>query len=231
MTWSKLLRWSAIVAIADVAVINVVSGEIIPPLLVFGVIWIGALFWLKRATRGPATLMLISFVAFIVLSAPFTIPSLAVPASAGDFILNVLGLVAALAGIVAAVAVIRGLTDEAPAARTVAVAAAVVFVAGSAYSVYSTATYDSASLQEGDLELVAKGIEFRQTSLEAESGTVSVFVDNQDQTLHTFTIEDVVDLDVPAAKAARVTFDAEPGEYVFFCEPHKDQMKGTLTVE
>lgn len=232
MTWSKLLRWSTIVAIVDVAVINVVSGEIIPPLLVFGVIWIGALLWLKRATRGPAILLLVSFVAFIALSAPFTIPSLAVPASAGDFILNVLGLLAAVTGIVAAVAVIRGLPEEASVARSVAAAAAIVFVVGSAYSLYATATYDSASLQEGDLELVAKGIEFEQTSLEAESGTVAVFVDNRDQTLHTFTIEDLdVDLDVPATKAARVTFDAEPGEYEFFCEPHKDQMKGTLTVE
>ncbi len=231
-TWVKVLRWSTIVAIVDVVLINVVSAEPIPPLLVFGVIWIASLVWLARATKGPALLLLVSFVAFIGLSAPFTIPTLVVPASAGDFILNLGGFLAALVGIVAAIAVIRGLLDTAPAARSLATAAAVVFVLGSAFSIYATATYDSASAQEGDVELVAKDVEFEDTSLEAEAGEVAVFVDNEDQTLHTFTIEELgVNLDIPATKSARVTFDAEPGEYEFFCEPHKEDMKGTLTVE
>lgn len=232
MDWSKLLRWATIAAIVDVAVINVVSGEIIPPLLVFGVIWIGALWWLGRSTKGPAILLLVTFVAFIALSAPFTLPSLAVPASAGDFILNVLGLIAALVGIVAAVSLIRGRVDPAPAARSLAMGAATLFVVATAFSLFSAMTYDSAERQEGDVELVAKGIEFEQTTLSAEGGEISVFVDNEDQTLHTFTIEELdVDLDVPASKSARVTFDAEPGEYEFFCAPHKEDMKGTLTVE
>lgn len=230
-TWAKLLRWSTIVAIVDVALVNVFAG-LIPPLVIFGVIWIGALVWLGRATKGPGILLLVSFIAFIGLSAPFTIPTLTVPASAGDFILNVLGLVAALVGIVAAIAVIRGLVDTALAARSLATAAAGVFVVAAAFSIYSAATYDSAVAQEGDVELVAKDVEFQQTSLQAEGGEVSVFVDNQDGTLHTFTIEELdVDLDVPASKSARVTFDAEPGEYEFFCRPHKEDMKGTLTVE
>ena len=230
-TWVKLLRVSTIVAIVDVVLINVFAG-LIPPLVVFGVIWIASLVWLTRATRGPAILLVVSFVANIALSAPFTIPSLSVPASAGDFILNVLGLLAALTGIVAAIQVIRGQTAAAPAARTLGLAATVVFVVAAAFSGYSAATYDDAVLQEGDLELVAKDIEFEQTSLQAEAGGVSVFVDNEDSTLHTFTIEELdVDLDVPASKSARVTFDAEPGEYEFFCEPHKEDMKGTLTVE
>ena len=40
-----------------------------------------------------------------------------------------------------------------------------------------------------------------------------------------------VDLDIPASKSARITFDAEPGTYEFFCQPHKEDMKGTLTVQ
>ncbi|HEX2295417.1 MAG TPA: cupredoxin domain-containing protein [Actinomycetota bacterium] len=231
MSWSQLLRWSTIVAIVDVALINVFSGEVIPPLLGFGVIWIGALVWLGRATKGPAILLLVSFVASTVMSAPFTIPSLTVPASAGDFILNVAGLLAAVTGIVSAVALVRGRTDPAPAARSLATGAGVVFVVAAAYSVFAFVTYDDAAPREGDVELVAKGIEFEQTTLEASGGEISVFVDNQDQTLHTFTIEDVVDLDVPGGKSARVTFEADPGEYEFFCEPHKDDMKGTLTVD
>jgi plastocyanin len=231
MTWSKLLRSSAIAGIVVVALINVFAG-IIPPLLVFAAIWIGAVVWLGRAEKGPAILLLVSFVAFIGLSAPFTIPTLLVPASAGDFILNLAGLLAALTGIVAAVAIVRGRTGEAPAARSLGMAAGAVFVVAAAFSAFSAATYDSAEAQEGDVELVAEDVEFQDTSLEAEGGKVSVFVENKDSTLHTFTIEELdVDLDVPASKSARVTFDAEPGEYEFFCRPHEEDMKGTLTVE
>lgn len=231
MSWPTLLRAATIASIVNVVLINVFSGEVIPPLLVFGVIWIGALVWLRRATKGPAILLLVSFVAMIVLSAPFTIPSLAVPASAGDFILNILGLLAALTGIVAAVQVIRGQLAPVSAARSLGIAAVVVFALGSVFAVYSAATYEDAEMQEGDIELVTKDIEFEQTSLESEGGDVSVFVDNEDATLHTFTIDELdVSLDVPASKSARVTFEAEPGEYEFFCEPHKETMKGTLTV-
>lgn len=230
-TWVKVLRWAAIVSIVHVAVITIVV-EPIPPLLVFAALWIGGLVWLGRATKGPAILLLVSFVAFLGLSAPFALPTLVVPASGGDFIVNLAGILAALVGIAAAVAVIRGLVDTAPAARSLAVTATVVFVLASAYSVYATATYDSAVAQEGDVELVAKDVKFEQTSLEASGGEISVFVDNEDPTLHTFTIEELdVDLEIPASKSARVTFEAEPGEYEFFCEPHKEDMKGTLTID
>lgn len=232
MTWVKLLRWAAIASVLDVALVNLFSEEIIPPLLVFALIWIGGIAWLTRATKGPAILLLVSFIAHIASSAPFVIPTLTVPASAGDFVLNVLGLLAALVGIVAAIQVARGVVEAAPAARSLATGAAAVFVVLTAFSVFSLVTYDSAVAQEGDVELVTKDVAFDPESLEAESGQVAVFVDNEDTVLHTFTIEDLdVDLDVPAGKSARLTFDAEPGEYEFFCQPHKDDMEGTLTVQ
>lgn len=229
-SWTQLLRWSAVAAVVDVVLINLFAG-IIPPLVVFAVVWLGGIAWLARAQKGPAILFLVAFVAFIALSAPFTIPSLAVPASAGDFILNVGGLLAALAGIVAAIMVLRRAAPSG-AARSLGLAAVAIFVVATAGSLFAASTYDDAVLQEGDLELVAKDIEFQQTTLEAGGGQVSVFVDNQDATLHTFTIDELdVDLDVPASKSARVTFDAEPGTYEFYCVPHREDMEGTLTVE
>ena len=231
MTWTKLLRWAAIASVIDVALVTLFAG-LIPPLLVFALIWIGAIAWLTRATKGPAILLLVSFIAHIASSAPFVIPTLSVPASAGDFVLNVLGLLAAIVGIVAAIQVIRGVVEAAPAARSLAIGAAGAFVVLTAFSIFSLVTYDSAVAQEGDVELVTADIEFDPESIDAEAGQVSVFVDNEDAVLHTFTIEDLdVDLDIPAGKAARVTFDAEPGEYEFFCEPHKEDMEGTLTVQ
>ncbi|MFN2586721.1 MAG: cupredoxin domain-containing protein [Actinomycetota bacterium] len=231
VAWVELLRWSTIAAIVTAALINVFAG-VIPPLIVFGLVWIGALGWLYRATKGPAVLLLVSFVASLVLSAPFVIPTLTVPASAGDFVLNLASLLAAVTGIVAAVAIVRGLMGVSPAARGIGVAAVAIFVAGTVVSIVSAVTYDDAVAQEGDIRLVTEDLEFSDETLEASSGEVAVFVDNEDQTLHTFTIEELdVDLDVPAAKSARTTFQAEPGEYEFFCEPHKEDMKGTLVVE
>ena len=231
VTWLTLLRWAAIASIVIIALINVFAG-IIPPLIVFAVIFLGGVIWLGRSTKGPAILLLVAFIAHLLLSAPFVIPTLAVPASAGDFILNIGSLVATIVGMVAAIAVLRGRLETAPVARSLAMGTLGIFVLSAIASVVATATYDDAVAQSGDISLVTQDIEFTDESLEATSGEVSVFVDNKDNTLHTFTIDDLdLNLNIPAGKSARVTFNAEPGTYEFYCVPHKEDMEGTLVVE
>ena len=230
-SWVKLLTWSTIAAIVVVVLINVFAG-IIPPLVIFALLWLGGVIWLRRSTKGPAILLLVAFVAFLALSAPFVIPTLTVPASAGDFILNLASLLAVLVGLIAAIAVIRGRLGFSGAARSIGLGAIGLFVVGAIASVFATISHEDAVAQPGDLRLVTKDIEFQETSLEAQPGEVSVFVDNKDATLHTFTIDELdVDLDIPASKSTRVTFEAEPGTYEFYCVPHEADMKGTLTVE
>lgn len=230
--WVKLLRWAAIAAVVLVIFINLVAG-IIPPLVVFVLLWIGGVVWLRGSTKGPAILLLVAFIAFLALSAPFIIPTLMVPASAGDFITNLLSLIAAIVGIVAAIAVLRR-RDERPseAPRKLGLAAVALALVGIVVSVIATIGYQEAAAQEGDIEVVTEDIEFTDTTLEAEAGQIGVFVDNADATLHTFTIDELdVDLAIPASKDARVTFDAEPGTYEFYCTPHQEDMKGTLVVK
>ena len=230
--WIDLLKKATIAAIVVVAIINVVGGIIIPPLVVFAVVWLIGVIWLGRASKGPAILLLVGFIAFLILSAPFVIPTLVVPASAGDFILNLASLLAALLGITAAISVLRGRDGTSGLPRTFGRAAIGLFVIGAAVSVFSTVTYDDAVAQEGDLALVTQDVEFDDTSLEGEAGEVSVFIDNKDATLHTFTIEELdVHLDIPASKSARITITAEPGTYEFICVPHETDMKGTLTIQ
>lgn len=233
MTWTKLLKYSAIAGAVILALVNLFAG-VIPPLVVFVLLWIGSVFWLGTATKGPAILLLVSFLAFAVMSAPFALPAFAVPASAGDFILNLGAYLAALVGIAAAIAVLRGRAGSTGAARSVGLGAGGLFLVASIFSVFAAATYDDAVMQEGDIELVTKDSEYQPVTIEAEEGEISIFVDNEDATLHTFTIDELdVDLDVPASKSARVTFDAEPGRtYEFFCVPHESEgMEGTLRVE
>lgn len=229
--WVQLLKWSAIASIIIVALVNIFAG-LIPPLLVFAVLWLIGVVWLRRATKGPTILLLVSFVANVALGAPFVIPSLAVPASAGDFILNTAHLIAAILGIIAAIAVLRRASDASGTPRTLALAGTALFVVGAVFSVIATLGYEDATAREGDIELVTQDLEFSETSLQAGAGEVAVFVDNADATLHTFTIDELdVDLDIPASKSARITFQAEPGTYEFYCVPHQEDMKGTLTVE
>jgi plastocyanin len=230
LSWLRFLRWSTIASIVIVVVINVFAG-LIPPLLIFAVAWVGGLIWLRGAEKGPAILLLVAFVLFLGLSAPFIVPTLTVPASAGDFILNLASLLAAIAGILGAISVIRK-RDDTGAPTTIGRILIGLFVVGVAISIFSTVSYDDAVAQDGDVKLVTKDIKFSDTSLEAGGGEVSVFIDNQDSTLHTFTIEELgVDLAVPASKSARITFNAEPGTYEFFCRPHEGDMKGKLVIE
>ena len=229
--WITLLKWSTIAAVVSVALVSVFAG-IIPPLVVFALVWIGGVIWLGRSTKGPAILLLVSFIAYILLSGPFIVPTLTVPASAGDFILNLGSLIAVLVGVIAAIAILRGRSGVSRTARSIGLAAIVLFLVGTLVSVFATVTREDAVAQEGDLRLVAEDISFRDTSLEADAGDVSVFVDNKDGTLHTFTIDELdIDLDIPASTSSRVTFEAEPGTYEFYCVPHATDMKGTLTVE
>lgn len=232
MGWLKLLRWATVAAVLVVVFINVVGG-IIPPLLVFVLLWMGGLLWLRRATKGPAILLLVAFIVFLLLSAPFIVPTLPVPESASDFITSLLSVLTAAVGIVSGIAVLQKPNRSSLATpKRVGLAAVSLAVVAIGLSIVSTMGYEDASAREGDVELATENIEFSDTSLEAQDGEVSVFVENADATLHTFTIDELdVDLAIPASKAARVSFQAPPGTYEFYCSPHQEEMKGTLTVE
>jgi plastocyanin len=88
--------------------------------------------------------------------------------------------------------------------------------------------------QPGDLVVITDRSAFEDGELEAEAGTVSVFLDNRDYFWHTFTIRALgVDLAVPVEAAGRTSFEAPPGVYRFVCAiPGHEAagMVGILTV-
>ena len=231
-TWKKLLTVVTAATVVGLIVLFVLAG-IIPPMVVFAVLFIVGVFLLRTKEKPAAILLLVIHLAMFALSLPFTIPSLMVPASAIDFSLTLFLSILNLIGIASSIAVLRGQGDVvSSAARTIATVGIVVILAGVAFSVYSAVSYDSAEAQQGDIRLVTEDTDFSDTSLEADEGTVSVFVDNNDGTTHTFTIEELdVDLEIPGGKAARVTFEAEQGSYEFICTPHEEDMAGNISVE
>ena len=231
-TWKRLLTVATVAAVLGLVILFVLAG-IIPPLAVFAVLLVVGVVLLRNKTKPAAILLLVIHLAMFAMSLPFTIPSLMVPASAIDFSLTLFLAILNLVGIAAAIAVLRGQGDVvSSAARTVASVALVVILIGVALSVYSSVTYDNAVAQEGDIRLVTQDTDFSDTSIEADEGTVGVFVDNKDGTTHTFTIEELdVDLEIPGGKTARVTFEAEQGSYDFICVPHEEDMAGNISVD
>lgn len=231
-TWKKLLSAATVLALLGTIAVLVLVG-FIPPLVLFAILWIVGLVLLRTKEKPAAILLLIVHLANFALSLPFTIPALKVPASAIDFGLTLFVQVYTLVGLVAAIFVLRGRGNEASSApRTLGSVALVVVLAGIALSVFSSVTYDSDEAKSGDVRLTTEDIEFKPTELQADEGTISIFVENKDLTLHTFTIEgDLdVDVDIPAGKSTRVTFEAEQGEYEFYCVPHEGDMEGTLQI-
>ena len=228
--WRMLVVWTGLAIAVSLVVMMAVFGEVIPPIALFAILYGVAGFLARRPGKSGAIMMAILSVLLIVLNLPFIIPALSVPASTVDFLTTAVTVTLALANLVAAVAWLRKSSTGARAAlagrATVALLVLVVAIA-----VAGRITYDAPVVQSGDIEVTTQDFAFSTDVIEASSGEVSVFVKNNDQALHTFTVEGLdVDLTVPGGSTARVTFDAPPGSYEFICRPHLDEMNGTLEV-
>ena len=207
--WHALMVWGAIV-LAVVLLVSMVFIGFIPPLVIAAVLFVIGALVARRKPKVGAIVLAVFSVLFLALNAPFIAPGLAVPASTADFLLTVLFLVINLTVLIAAIAVIRRPTVGAsPGAGLLARVALGLLVVALAVAVVARATYDAPSVQAGDVRLVTEDFDFSKTSLPVETGEVSVFVENRDPTLHTFTVEELdVDLQVPANSSGRVAFDA-----------------------
>jgi plastocyanin len=85
----------------------------------------------------------------------------------------------------------------------------------------------------GGIEITAEGIAYDKTSFEVDPGSeVEVTLVNNDETEHTFSIEDPqVEVEAAAGESASGSFTApEEGTLEFFCEYHPDAMRGEITV-
>jgi plastocyanin len=229
-SWKSLLRAATIASILITIVVLVLAG-LIPPLVVFVVLFVVGLWLLRRPGKAGPIFLLVVMLAHIATSAPFTLPQLGVPASTVDFVIALGTNLAALAAIVAAIALLakRGDTPSG-AARALGGILIGLFVAGAALSIFQNATFENDEAQEGDVEVTTVDIEFSPASLEVDSGG-AVFLKNDDPVLHTFTVDELdIDVDLPAGKTVRVPIDGDAGEYRFYCVPHAPDMEGTLTI-
>lgn len=230
MKWLSILRWAAYGVIVAIVLITAITQAVIPPLLVFLVLFVVGLVLLARDDRKGAIMLGVLALLFFALNVPFAVDGLAHPDSWSDFIPNVVGVLSALTALVAATALLRNRGTLAAAAfvtRTVLV----VGVAAIAFSVITSLGVDSDTAQEGDVKVAAEDVEWRPDRLEVADGQ-AIFVENKDLFRHTFTIEDLdISEDLSVGQDVRVEISADPGEYELVCKvPGHEDMKGTLTV-
>ena len=155
-----------------------------------------------------------------------SVGSIALPATLGTT--AVVGLVAAAGFLLTR----RNPTAGKAGARVLAAAALVVILGVTAIAA-ATATGRNTTAA-GDLVISATNARYSTTTLTADRGTVAVDFTNNDLFWHTFTVTALgVDIRTPVKGHQRLSFNAAPGTYEFFCAipGHKGiGMRGTLVI-
>ena len=229
--WKHVALVSVGIAVIVLSVSMIVQQAFIPPIAIFILLaLIGAGVLRVRARAGAIMLAIVS-VLFFVLSLPFFVPALAVPESSVDFMTTSLTVLSLVGIVVSSVAMIR--QSSGAGAMRFSMVVTVLGVLAIAGTAVARLAYEGAEAQPGDIEVALQNFEFSPATISAGgSDQISVYLENKDTVLHTFTIEELdVDVDVPGNGSARVTFDATPGRYEIICQPHQPDMDGTLRVE
>ena len=82
------------------------------------------------------------------------------------------------------------------------------------------------------LDVTAADFSFDPTSISAEPGaSVEVTFSNSGEVQHSFTIDDVVEVEADGGEEASTTFTAPEETVEFYCKYHPEQMRGELRVD
>lgn len=81
------------------------------------------------------------------------------------------------------------------------------------------------------VEVVASNFAFSPTSIDATAGDqISLLLVNEDDVEHSFTIDDVVDIEAHGGEDASDSFTAPDSTVEFYCRYHPDVMRGEVTI-
>lgn len=230
--WRRLQIIAAAAVVISFLVPMLIELSLEPFLLAMAAPFIIGLLVMRRWTRVGIFWLGVVSLAVLLFSAPFLVDALSHPESLADFVPLCVFTVSSLVGVIAAVPSLRsGPQTASRSARLTAIAAGAAIVVASLAAVVAFTGIDRAPAQPGDVRVMAEDIRFLPVEIEAAAGSISVHVTNGDSTRHTFTIDELgIDLSVPPNSEQRVTFDGEPGTYVFYCRPHTPGMQGELVV-
>jgi plastocyanin len=236
ITWRHLLRYAAIADLIVMAVVGIAVRD--KEALAFaGAILIGILF--LRIRSGLTGIIMIGVLSLD--AAVFMLPAAASNSThRGRFVDLLIPLslaVISVSGLLAAVGSIfrhRRPETSGRAAAVVAQAMVAVFLIALIAGTVSQRASRAEVARTGDIRVEMRNTAFLQTALQGQGGSITIAVSNHDLFWHTFTIDALhVNADVPIGANRRVTFDASPGRYEFYCRVpgHRAAgMHGILTV-
>jgi plastocyanin len=228
--WRRVAAISAATWLVWAIGFSIIIQTIEPFILIFAVVPIaawGVTVW-KPGKASYTTFGALGLLT-ILLNLPFVISDLSHPESALGFNTGTVALLAATLQTLVGVRVWVSLSERF--ARRSWQTAAALFVVGLAISVVAAMGVEDDAAQAGDTMVRAYHVEFLPGSFTAPGGT-AVFIENQDPTRHTFTIEELgIDVELPANTARRVEIAAPAGTYEVTCAvPGHESMKATLTI-
>jgi plastocyanin len=236
ITWHHLLRYAALADLVVMAVVGIAVRD--KEALAFaGAILIGIVF--LRIRSGIAGIVMLGVLSLD--AAVFMLPAAASnSAHRGGFTDLLIPLSLAVISVAGALAAIGSLfhhkrpQGDTHVAAVVGQAAIAVFIVALIAGTVAQRASKSEAAQTGDIRIEMRNTAFLQKDLRAQSGAITVAVSNHDLFWHTFTIDSLhVNVDTPIGADRRITFNAPPGTYEFYCRVpgHKAAgMKGTLTV-
>ncbi|MEZ4501234.1 MAG: cupredoxin domain-containing protein [Dehalococcoidia bacterium] len=216
---------------AGLVLVLIINMAAIPPVIVFAVLYglLAVAVWrFSHKTWVPLVAGVLALLGMLA-NAPFLAGDLAHPDSWGSFIPSAIALVGALVAFIAAVT--PRFAPEASFSRPLGLGGAAVAIVLVGLSITASATASSDALEEGDVAVIAEGVEYPEVVLVASGG--ALHIENKDPVHHTFVIDDTdIKVDLPAGKSRRLDVALASGEYRFLCDvPGHERMEGTLTVE
>ena len=232
--WRRLQTVAAAVTIASFVAPMALEATVEGFLVAMAAPFVVGLVLVRFLPRVAAVFLGVVAAATLAFSAPYIAEALSHPESATDFVPQIFFTLSMTIAAVAAIPAYREVSHGEMTSRTprrIALAAGMVTVVASAMSIAAATGVESMAAQPGDETVVTRNFAFAPAKLTAEAGTISVHLTNEDSTRHTFTIDGLTDLSVPPNSTQRVTFEAAPGTYRFYCSPHVPDMDGVLVVE
>ncbi len=209
-----LVALTGVVALGDVVFMALIPS-LIPPLAAGVVLTLVGVTLVRRRPRAAIVVLGLTSAVLLLAGLAFLSSHLAHPGSPIDFLHAVLAIVGRALAVIAAVGAWRG----AGASSARRLAAATLGLAGLAVAVsgVSTLLTDGQSVRDGDITVTITGSQFPDVVVVEQGQTLHL--DNQDLFRHTFTVPDSsLDVDLPAATAARVTVDLPAGSYGVICD-------------
>lgn len=210
-------------------VVQVLAGEVIPPLAVPAVLYAG--FGLALLRWRPRWLLLTVaglVVVHVVTSIPFIVGSLSHPETPATFLPDALIVIGAVTVAAAAAFGFRG--GGTRARRRLTIGAGVAAVGAGAITALAAGQVTADPQQPGDVAVTAEQTRYPDRVELPTDGVL--WVDNQDAFRHTLVVEGTdVHVELPGSASVRVPTDLEPGTYRYYCDvPGHERMQGELVV-